>query len=65
MKTEVVGMAKRKDVQIKCTVEFTEGAMQRITEAFVDLYYGIKDGIYEGPSFPEKSKETETEDRTA
>lgn len=36
MKTEVVGMAKRKDVQIKCTVEFTE-----------------------------KSKETETEDRTA
>lgn len=47
--------------EIKCTVEFTEGAIDRITAAFVDLYYGILDGIYEGP-LPEVNK---TEDKTA
>lgn len=35
--------------ELTCTVEFTEGAIERITEAFVDLYYGIKNGIHEGP----------------
>ncbi len=35
--------------ELTCTVEFTEGAIDRITEAFVDLYYGIKNGLYEGP----------------
>lgn len=38
-------MAKRKDKPIECTVEFTEGATERITDAFVDLYYQIKQGI--------------------
>ncbi|MGN0384570.1 MAG: hypothetical protein ACI4EX_01670 [Lachnospiraceae bacterium] len=37
------------DNKVTCTVEFTEGATERITNAFVDLYYGILDGIYEGP----------------
>lgn len=35
--------------KITCTVEMTEGAEQRITEAFVELYYKIKDGICQGP----------------
>ena len=35
--------------ELTCTVEFTEGAIERITEAFVDLYYGIKNGLHEGP----------------
>lgn len=42
---------------IVCTVEFTEGAMERITDAFVDLHYQIKQGIYKGPMLPEKEKE--------
>ena len=43
----------KKDREITCTVEFTEGAVDRITEAFVDIYYGIKDGIYSfDGSFP-------------
>lgn len=41
-------MAKR-EKEITCVVEFTEGAEQRITDGMVDLYYGIKDGRYEGP----------------
>lgn len=41
-------MAK-KEKEIPCTVEFTEGAEQRIMAGMVDLYYGIKDGVYEGP----------------
>ena len=48
--------------EITCTVKFTEGAQQRITDAFVDLYYGILDGIYDGP-LP-KQKE-DTGDKTA
>lgn len=54
-------MAVRKQEQIKCTVEFTEGAIERITAAFVDLYYGILDGIYEGPLPP---GQTEIKDKT-
>jgi hypothetical protein len=50
--------------EITCTVEFTEGAIDRITDAFVDLYYGIKDGIYEGPLPPEDT-ESNNEDKTA
>ena len=45
-------MAKREPKKITCTMEFTEGAIDRITQAFVDLYYGIVDGIYEGPLLP-------------
>lgn len=40
--------------QIKCTVEFTDGAIQRITDAFVDLHYQIKQGIYKGPLLESK-----------
>lgn len=39
----------RKDTTVVCTIEMTEGAEKRLTEAFVDLYYGIKAGIYKGP----------------
>ena len=42
--------------EVTCTVEFTEGAIERITDAFVDLYYGILDGIYERP-LPSDKKE--------
>lgn len=42
-------MAKKVRRTISCTVEFSEGALERITNAFVDLYYAIKDGIHEGP----------------
>lgn len=49
-------MAKRKEQEITCEIEFTEGAIDRITEAFVDLYYNIKNGIYKGP-LPENHKD--------
>ncbi|MCM1233495.1 MAG: hypothetical protein NC489_25550 [Ruminococcus flavefaciens] len=48
---------KKECPEIKCTVEFTEGAIQRITDAFVDLHYQIKQGIYKGPMLPEDGKE--------
>lgn len=51
-------MAKRKKQEIVCTVEFTEGAVDRITDAFVDLYYQIKQGIYQGPLLSGKDEET-------
>lgn len=53
-------MASRKQEPVTCTVEFSEGAMERITDAFVDLYYGILDGVYKGPLPPKKDKEDET-----
>lgn len=53
-------MPRGNDKEITCTMEFTEGARQRITDAFVDLYYGIRDGIYEGPLLEEQD-----EDKTA
>ena len=43
-------MAKKKEIE--CTVEFTEGATDRITDAFVDLFYQIEQGIYSGPLLP-------------
>lgn len=55
-------MAKRKRAEIKCTVEFTEGAIDRITAAFVDLYYGILDGTYKGPLLKD---EEDKKDKTA
>lgn len=51
-------MGKRKpQKEIKCEVVFTEGAIDRITQAFVDLYYGIQDGIYEYSGPPLDGKE--------
>ena len=49
----------RKKPEITCEVEFTEGAMDRITQAFVDLYYAIKDGIHTGP-LPESKQKDKT-----
>lgn len=51
-------MAKKTPNAIECTVEFTEGATERITDAFVDLYYQIEDGIYKGPLLPRQIEET-------
>lgn len=48
----------RQEQEIECTVEFTEGAIQRITDAFVDLYYQIKQGVYKGPLLPKTEDET-------
>lgn len=50
-------MAKKEE-EITCTVEFTEGAQQRFTDAFVDLYYKIKKGISKGPLPEDEKKET-------
>ena len=50
-------MARRTE-EITCTTEFTEGAIDRITQAFVDTYYAIKDGIYKGPLLEQKEDET-------
>lgn len=52
-------MAKREPKKITCTMEFTEGAIDRITQGFVDMYYGIRDGIYEGPLLPVEDTEDE------
>lgn len=50
---------KRKEREpIECTVEFSEGAIDRITDAFVDLYYQIKQGIYKGPLLPDNEEDT-------
>lgn len=52
-------MAKRKQQdEIICTFEFTEGAQDRITQAFVDTYYAIKAGIYKGPLLERERDET-------
>lgn len=53
-----MAVKKKEREQIECTVEFTEGAMERITDAFVDLYYQIKKGIYEGPILSDKKEDT-------
>lgn len=49
---------KKEREPIECTVEFTEGADKRITDAFVDLYYQIKGGIYKGPLLSDKKEDT-------
>lgn len=46
-------MAEKK--KITCTVEFSEGAIERITKAFVDLYYAIQDGVYQDPRQKDKT----------
>lgn len=51
-------MAKKIQKEITCEVEFTEGAIERITDAFVDLYYQIKEGIHEGPLLTERKDKT-------
>ena len=48
----------KKDNRIECTVEFSEGAAERITDAFVDLYYKIEEGVYKGPLLPKQTEET-------
>lgn len=52
------GAGMKNQNAIKCTVEFTDGAIDRITDAFVELYYQIEDGIYEGPLLPKQTEET-------
>lgn len=51
-------MAKKEEKEIPCEVEFTEGAIERITSAFVDLFYSIKDGIHKGPLLEGQKDET-------
>ncbi|MBO5208513.1 MAG: hypothetical protein J6B68_04120 [Lachnospiraceae bacterium] len=51
-------MAKKEEKTIECTVEFTEGATQRITDAFVDLYYQIEQGTCKGPLLAKQREET-------
>lgn len=51
-------MAPKIEEEITCTIELTEGAEKRLTNAFVDLYYKIRDGIHKGPLLEEQKKET-------
>lgn len=53
-------LAEQNKREITCTVEFTEGATERITDAFVDLYYQIKQGIYSGPLLLSSDSKDET-----
>lgn len=58
IKKRAGGAGMKKQKEIVCTVEFTEGAIDRITDAFVDLHYQIEDGIYKGPMLPKQTEET-------
>lgn len=53
-----MAIKKREREPIECTVEYTEGATERITDAFVDLYYQIKHGIYKGPLLSDRKEDT-------
>lgn len=53
-----MAIKKREREPIECTVEYTEGATERITDAFVDLYYQIKQGIYKGPLLSDRKEDT-------
>lgn len=53
-----MAVKKREREPIECTVELTEGAMDRITDAFVDLYYQIKEGVYDGPLLTGRKEDT-------
>lgn len=51
-------MGKKAKKKITCTVTFTEGAIDRITDAFIELYFDIKNGIHEGPLLDDKKEDT-------
>ena len=53
----MAGKRSREQKQIKCEVIFTEGAIDRITEGFVWLYYEIKAGRFEGPLLENRTKD--------
>lgn len=36
-------MARKEKVEYTCTVTYTEGWEKRVTEAFVDLYFKLKE----------------------
>lgn len=42
--------------EITCTAEFTEGAIDRITDVFIGAYHDIKNGIYKGPLLGDEKK---------
>ena len=49
----------RKEKEIKCTVEFTPGAIDRITQSVLDnIYYPIRDGLYKDPRQEQNKDET-------
>ena len=50
------GIWMKNNNEISCNVELTEGAIDRITDAFVDIYYGIRNGTSKGP-LPDNEKE--------
>lgn len=52
-------MGKRKEQKINCTAEFTEGATERITQAFVDVYLMIRAGKLQCKLLEEKIAEEE------
>lgn len=56
-------MADKGSKEVTCTFEYTEGAIDRITDGFVDLYYDILRGIYDGP-LPKNIKNN-NKDKTA
>lgn len=44
-----------KNEKVTCTVEFTEGALERITEALMDIYYSIEAGLSRDPRQKDKT----------
>lgn len=42
--------------QIKCEVEMTPGAVERITDAFIELYRKIQNGLHTGPVDKQEEK---------
>lgn len=43
----MVAANKREKTHYTCTVTYTEGYQQRLTEALVDIYYNRQKGIYQ------------------
>ncbi len=50
-------MSKKPEMNIKCSIEYTQGAEERIMAAFVELYYQIENGQVEGP-LPRKEEKS-------
>lgn len=50
----------RQPTKYTCTVEYTEGCSQRLTQALVDIYYNRLKGIREAPDqSAEETQETQ------
>lgn len=44
---DMASVKKKEKAHYTCTVTYTEGYQQRLTEALVDIYYNRQKGIYQ------------------